>query len=112
MTPQRFFNSTSTPMTNGVVTATVANSPVPSQSNLLTIPEHTKSERDGVSLFVILMLSVGVLALILATPGFVVALRSLCKRRSAFINLGKQWWRESVENTKSIFDMDTTISPA
>ncbi|KAI0542412.1 hypothetical protein GGR58DRAFT_496966 [Xylaria digitata] len=77
MTLLRFSNSTSAPNTKVTVTATVADLPVPSQSDPLMISEHTSSETGGLGLSTILMLGLGMLALILAIPGFLVGLRTL-----------------------------------
>ncbi|KAI3319952.1 hypothetical protein HD806DRAFT_538912 [Xylariaceae sp. AK1471] len=86
---QILVNFSTTPVVDSSVTGeatfyapplSITGVPVPSQS--LANSENT-SPTSNFSLSVILMLSVGLLAVVVAVPGFVVALRSLSRRNSA-----------------------------
>ncbi|GAW17858.1 hypothetical protein ANO14919_073250 [Xylariales sp. No.14919] len=87
MVLEHFLNSSS-PLTATATTKHIspasATSLSASQSNFIANPAHTNPGTSSLGLNAILMLSIGLLGLLLAIPGFFVALRSLSSHRSEF----------------------------
>ncbi|KAI0423669.1 hypothetical protein F5Y09DRAFT_326774 [Xylaria sp. FL1042] len=82
MAPQCFFDSPSMSMMSNAAIAPAVCVLAPSQGNRHVIPEHINFRTGTLALNIILSIP----AFVLAVPGFVVELRFLSSRGSAFID--------------------------